>query len=140
MSEGVLRDLIIELFTAISLMAGYPIPDTLPEVHRVPAQTLSEKICRRPCPVKAFYHPDMGIYIDETLRIAENVYDRSILLHELVHYVQRTSGKFGAVSGFCNRKSAEELEAYKIQNLYLARERAGRRAFYMGAIPCVEPG
>ena len=76
---------------------------------------------------------------DETLRIEDNAYERSILLHELVHYVQHATGKFSAVSGFCNRKSAEEMEAYKIQNMYLSRQRTGRRALYTGAIPCVEP-
>jgi hypothetical protein len=139
MAEGALRDLIVELFTAIRLLTGYPVPDELPQIHRAPAHVLSQKICGRPCPVKAFYHPEMGVYIDETLRIEDNAYERSILLHELVHYVQHTTGKFSAVSGFCNRKSAEEMEAYKIQNMYLSRQRTGRRALYTGAIPCVEP-
>ena len=139
MADGALRELVTELLTAISMLAGYPAPDALPQVHRLPARELSQKVCGRPCPVKAFYHPEWGVFLDETLRVAEDVYDRSILLHELVHHLQHTSGKFSVMSGFCNRKSAEELEAYKIQNLYLSRKRTGRRAFYMGALPCTDP-
>lgn len=57
---------------------------------------------------------------------------RSILLHELVHHLQKTTGKFEVVASFCSRRIFEELEAYEIQNRYLSRIQAPRRALVMG--------
>jgi hypothetical protein len=132
MEAAVLQHLVVELFTAVNLLSGYPVPDTLPEIHSVPAAIMQEKICHRPCPVKAYYHPDVGVYIDQDLDLTDDVFARSILLHELVHHVQHTTGKFEIFSGFCVRKNAEEMEAYKIQNLYLSHEHSAKRAVYMG--------
>lgn len=47
---------------------------------------------------------------------------RSILLHELVHHLQKTTGKFEVVASFCSRRIFEELEAYEIQNRYLYQD------------------
>ena len=132
MDASSLQSMIVELFTAIQLISGYPMPDTLPEIHRVPGPVMQQKICSRPCPVKAFYHPQWGVYFDETLDIEANAFDRSILLHELVHHLQRRTGKFEPVAGTCRRKNAEELEAYEIQNRYLSREGESKRALAIG--------
>jgi len=123
----------IELFTAIRLVSGYPSPDVLPQIQRVSVVEMQHKICDgRSCGVKAFYHPEWGVYVDEALDIENNTFARSILLHELVHHLQKTTGKFDAVPNFCNRRNAQELEAYEIQNRYLADQGASRRALVMG--------
>ena len=70
--------------------------------------------------------------MDEALDIENNTYDRSILLHELVHHLQKTTGKFDAVPNFCNRRNAQEREAYEIQNRYLSGQSVSRRAFVTG--------
>lgn len=127
-----LQKLMVELFAAIQLVSAYPRPDSLPEVHVVPGEVMQQKICGRPCPVKAFYHPEWGVYVDETLDVFGDPFARSILLHELVHHLQRTTGKFQAVPGNCHRKNAEELEAYEIQNRYLSRIGASKRALVVG--------
>ena len=127
-----LESLVVELFTSIQLLSGYAIPDTLPELHRVPVAVMQQKICGRPCPVRAFYHPQWGVYFDEKLDLEGNAFDRSILLHELVHHLQRTTGKFESVPGDCHRKNAEELEAYEIQNRYLSRWGGSKRALVVG--------
>lgn len=132
MDPSSLQPMIVELFTAIQLISGYPMPDTFPEIHQVPVPVMQQKICARPCPVKAFYHPQWGVYVDEKLDIESNAFDRSILLHELVHHLQRRTGKFEPVRGACHRKNAEELEAYEIQNRYLSLEGAGKRALVVG--------
>ncbi len=123
----------VELFTAITLVSGYPAPDVLPEVHAVSQTEIQRRICdSRPCRIKAFYHPDWGVVVDETLDIHNDPFDRSILLHELVHHLQKTTGKFEVLANFCSRRISEEFEAYEIQNRYLSQIRSPRRALVMG--------
>lgn len=133
MDPSSLTSLMVELFTAIRLVSGYPSPDVLPQIQRVSVAEMQQKICGgRSCGVKAFYHPEWGVFVDEALDIENNPFDRSILLHELVHHLQKTTGKFDAVPNFCNRRNAQELEAYEIQNRYLSSQSASRRALVMG--------
>jgi hypothetical protein len=74
-------------------MSEYPSPDVLPQIHRVSVIEMQQKICGgRSCAVKAFYHPEWGVYVDEALDIQDNAFDRSIQLHELVHHVQHAAG------------------------------------------------
>jgi len=133
MDQSSLTSLMVELFMAIRLVSGYPSPDGLPQIQRVSVAEMQQKICSgRYCAVKAFYHPEWGVYVDEALDIQNNAFDRSILLHELVHHLQKTTGKFDAVPNFCIRRHAQELEAYEIQNRYLAYQGGSRRALVMG--------
>jgi hypothetical protein len=123
----------VELFAAIRLLSAYPAPAVLPEVHSLPQSEIQRRLCNsRPCRVKAFYHPDSGIIVDETLDFQNDPFDRSILLHELVHHLQKTTGKYEIVTSFCSRRISEELEAYEIQNRYLSEIHASRRALVMG--------
>lgn len=121
MDQSSLSSLVVELFTTIQLLAGYPVPQSSPEIHVVAHAVIEEKICRTKCRrIKAFYHPDWGVYVDESLDLDGDSFDRSILLHELVHHVQHTKGAFELLSSDCERRNAEEMEAYKVQNRYLA--------------------
>jgi hypothetical protein len=133
LDQSALVSLMVELFTAIRLISAYPVPDVLPEVHSVPQSEIQRRLCdSRPCRIKAFYHPDWGVTVDETLDFHNDPFDRSILLHELVHHLQKTTGKFEVVASFCSRRISEELEAYEIQNRYLSEIHAPRRALVMG--------
>jgi uncharacterized protein DUF6647 len=121
MGESSLSSLVVELFTTIQLLAGYPVPETGPDIHIVPHAVIEEKICRTQCKrIKAFYHPDWGVYLDESLDVAGDAFDRSILLHELMHHVQHSAGAYETLPSDCERRNAEEHEAYKVQNKYLA--------------------
>jgi hypothetical protein len=133
LDKSELVSLMVELFAAIRLVSAYPSPDTLPEVHSLPQAEIQHQLCGgRACRVKAYYHPQSGVVVDETLDLKGDPFDRSILLHELVHHLQKTTGKFEVVSSFCSRRISEELEAYEIQNRYLSEIHASRRAFVMG--------
>jgi hypothetical protein len=130
MTDRSIAQLMMELFTAIKLLSGYPVPATLPELHREPPARLEARVCQQAgCRVKAFYLKGEGIYIDEGLDFENNLQARSILLHELVHHVQGASGKFGTLSD-CVAWYAREQEAYQIQNRYLAAE-GSTTFFYM---------
>lgn len=60
------------------------------------------------------------IFLDDRLDVPGNDYHTSILLHELVHYVQQQSGRFR--EGDCHSWVNDEQEAFRIQTAWL-RER-----------------
>ena len=133
MDQSSLTSLMVELFMAIRLVSGYPSPDGLPQIQRVSVAEMQQKICSgRSCAVKAFYHPEWGVYVDEALDIQNNAFDRSILLHELVHHVQAARGRFDAMPSACDRWNAAEREAYALQNLYLAGVHSARHVAMSG--------
>jgi len=133
LDQSALVSLMVELFAAIRFLSAYPAPAVLPEVHSLPQSEIQRRLCdSRPCRIKAFYHPESGVVVDETLDFQNDPFDRSILLHELVHHLQKTSGKYQVVSSFCRRRISEELEAYEIQNRYLSQIHSPRRALVMG--------
>ena len=133
MEPTALNSLLVELFAAIKLVSGYPAPATMPEVQAMPQVEIQKRLCNsRPCQIKAFYHPEGGVIVDQSLDFTNDPFDRSILLHELVHHLQKTTGKFDSVVNFCTRRNAQELEAYEIQNRYLSSIHSSRRAVVMG--------
>jgi hypothetical protein len=124
-----LSSLVVELFASIQLLAGYPAPKVLPEIHVVPHQEIEQRFCAGPCRVMAFYDPAQGVFIDDSLDIRSDSFARSILLHELVHHLQHASGRFDTIANRCAQHSLKESEAYEIQNRYLASLRDGHHAF-----------
>lgn len=120
MTDLPLAQLLTELFTAIKLLSGYPVPDVYPEVHQLPRAQLEARVCASGCAIKAYYIKGEGVFIDETLDIEHDPRARSILLHELVHHLQGVTGKFDSFPE-CDAWYAGELEAYRIQNQYLHR-------------------
>jgi hypothetical protein len=133
LDHSALASLLVELFTAIRLLSAYPSPAVLPEVVALPQAEIQRRLCdSRPCRIKAYYHPESGVVVDDSLDLQNDAFDRSILLHELVHHLQRTTGRFELATSFCTRRISEELEAYEIQNRYLAQVHSARRALVMG--------
>ena len=134
MDQSGLVSLMVELFVAIRLVSAYPVPVELPAVHRLSKTEIQRRLCDgRPCSIKAFYHPGRGVFVDEALDVHDNPFDRSVFLHELVHHLQKTTGKFEKVTSACSRRIAEEIEAYEIQNRYLSGAGTARRALFMGS-------
>lgn len=134
MDQASLASLARELITAIHLMSGAPAPATLPEIHFVPQPQLAQMFCGKPCKVRAIYLRDEGVYLDESLDLQASTFDRSILLHELVHYVQAISGGYGGNTPNCERWNKAETQAYALQNAYLTQMNTGTRVSMMGAI------
>ena len=134
-----MSSLIAELFATIHLLAGYATPAVAPQVHRVSHAEIEEKFCHAPCAIRALYDPTLGVYIDEKLDVVNDIFDRSILLHELVHHVQAVRGRFDMGSSDCMRRNANEREAYALQNRYLMEMNDGRRVSMNGwAVRCSE--
>jgi hypothetical protein len=122
-------DLVPELLKAIFRLSNYPVPDTLPKVHRVAHEKIEELACGKKCPALGAYRSGEGIYLDEVLAPETNVFARSVLLHELVHYVQDVSNKL-ADGGSCDRWYRSEKEAYGIQEKFLALVGSEHRVSY----------
>ena len=117
--DGVtLASLAVELLAAIHSLSSYP-RAAPPEIHPMPVAEIHRRFCNAPCRVQAYYLPDEGIYIDEKLDPLHDVFARSILLHELVHHLQKANGRFLRIPSECDRWFAAEQEAYEIQNHYL---------------------
>jgi hypothetical protein len=130
MTDEALTQLLVQLFTAIKLLSGYPMPAALPEIHQLSHARLEARICSSACSVKAFYLKGEGVFIDETLDLEHDLRARSILLHELVHHVQGVTGRFDSLPE-CDAWYAREIEAYHIQNRYL-HEEGSNIGYHMG--------
>jgi hypothetical protein len=112
--------LVTDLLQAINRISTYSPPTEVPAVAHVSRDELERLACGGACAlVKAAYLPDRGIYLDERLDPRNNLIDRSILLHELVHHLQAMTGRYREL-GDCERRQEEEAEAFAIQNAYLA--------------------
>ena len=132
MDPSSLSSLVAELLAAIHLLSGYAPSTVSPVVHVVPQAAIQEQFCRRPCRLRAAYDATLGVFIDENLNVANNTFDRSILLHELVRHVQTVSGRFDMGSSDCMRRNSAEREAYFIQNRYLMEMNTGSRVSMSG--------
>jgi hypothetical protein len=133
--------LIISLFSTIETIAKYQAPASYPRVRQVTRLELEREACEgRTCRfVKAAYVPEKGLYLDSALDPQASVMDRSILLHELVHHLQASSQRYAHLS-LCMRARAEEEEAYRIQNAYLAQHGGGYVPFPARMYRCQAEG
>ena len=129
--------LIIDLARAVRKQLHYSGAESLPRVSLVSHAVLAAHACRDSCArVKAAYVPGEGIYVENTLDPEHRVFDRSILFHELVHFVQEQVGEFSDL-GPCGRHQQEEMQAYALQNAYLmAQGRGGGEFLPPRSIPC----
>jgi hypothetical protein len=121
------NELVVALMAWAVLLTGSPKPATLPTVTLVPHVHLEELACGQPCPVLGLYTFGEVVYLDDQLDPDADVYARSILLHELVHYLQQVSGHYEGMS-VCQAAILRERQAYQVQNEYLVRHSATPRA------------
>jgi len=122
-----LSELVVQLYVALQGITGYPAPAVLPEVRQLPREEIQRMVCVGPCQIRAFYHPDFGVVIDEAYNLKSNTYHQSILLHELVHHAQHVAGAYDHLASVCQARSASESEAYEAQNQFLSDQRASER-------------
>ena len=110
----------IMLSWAVTL-SGYPAPATPPVVQMVPHGFMVDHACRgKECHVQGWFPGGRIIYLDDQLDPVKGLYDSSVLLHELVHYLQQES-KSSGIHSSCDANVAAEREAYGAQREYLLR-------------------
>ncbi len=133
-----LAQLVPELLTAIDQLSKYAIPQELPGVHRVPHEKIEQLTCGgEKCAALAAYRPGEGIYIDEALEPETDIFARSVLLHELVHYVQDVANELASAEA-CDRWYRREQEAYAIQKRFLMLVGSQVRVAYSAASSCAQ--
>ncbi len=126
MASPAIHEVVASLFLIVSQLTGYPAPRAMPDIHLLSPLRLQEELCQGPCGVFAYYLDDRGVFIRDDLDVVNDLKSRSILLHELVHHLQRENDRFAAM-GSCERWYAREEEAYRMQNAYLSHMRTATR-------------
>jgi hypothetical protein len=124
-------EVIKTLTRALDRIARYRVPKDPPPVFRIPHAELENYVCGTNCNIKAWYKPGEGIFLDDSLHPETNLFHRSILLHELVHYFQDRAGEYAGMDP-CDRWFHRELDAYTIQNRYLGIIGHPSRVAYSG--------
>ena len=128
-------DLVPELMDAIDLLSKYSVPAGLPPVHRVSHEKIEALACGKKCAALALYRPGEGVYLDEALKPETDIFARSVLLHELIHYVQDVSNELADVRP-CERWYRREQEAYAIQKRFLMLAGSQIRVGYSQGTTC----
>jgi hypothetical protein len=114
-------ELYVSLLSWAVQLTGYAMPPTLPEVRSVPHAYLEEVACDgRQCKVLGWFPPGQRIFIDDRLDAKTSLYASSVVVHEMVHYLQQTSGRYAAPYT-CEQTMEMEREAYAAQQAYLVR-------------------
>jgi hypothetical protein len=128
-------DLLPALLDAINYISKYSLPEELPPIYRVPHSKIEELACGKACAALAAYRSGEGIYLDDALKPESNLFARSVLLHELVHYVQDVSNELVTAKP-CERWYRREQEAYAIQKRFLALVGSPMRVGYSAGSTC----
>lgn len=119
-AEMALQEWIERLVATAAVLGGYPSAAPPPLVTVIAQAELSARVCGGSCAVKGAFIPGQGVFVTSELEIETNPQDRSVLLHELVHYLQELNGRY-ADENTCDRFRDRELEAYRLQDEYLSR-------------------
>jgi hypothetical protein len=122
-------ELLPALVSALDQLSKYRRPVALPEIIRVPHARIEELVCKAKCAALAVYRPGEGIYLDDSLKPETDLFARSVLLHELVHYVQDMSGAHADMKP-CMRWYHREQEAYAVQKIFLGMSGSPTRVGY----------
>ncbi len=99
-------------------LSDYPEPEQLPRLEYRRHDFFVQEVCaQRECQVIGWYNDRGIVYVDERLRYKPSAFAKSLIVHELVHYLQHQSGRFDTLS--CDDSLVREREAYSVQNDYL---------------------
>lgn len=99
-------------------LSPYPHPVKLPSVQFKDHEFFVEQACSgHECNVLGWYNDTGIVYLDRRLKTEDSVFTQSLLVHELVHYLQDLSGQFDSNS--CEASVAREREAYQVQSDYI---------------------
>lgn len=125
-----MNDLFAVLLSWAVTLSGYPAPAQPPEVVKVPHSFFVEKACGgRECKVYGWYAGGEKLYLDERMDPQQSLLAASVVVHEMVHYLQGISRHEGVPANgaaFGERPScadaiAMEREAYGVQREFLLR-------------------
>ena len=125
-----MSDLYATLLSWAVTLSGYPAPSEAPVMVAKPHAFFVENACnQRECKVLGWYAGGRNLYIDETLDPEDSLFASSIVVHEMVHYLQAVARGDASLAGgvaFSSAPSCQqfvhwEFEAYAVQREYILR-------------------
>ncbi len=119
-------------------LSSYNHPGEAPEILFKPHTFFVDVACNgnEKCNAVAWYNNNGAIYLDERLEGNTDAFTRSVVVHELAHYLQDISGKYPKMD--CDRYAQREREAYSIQKQYLNKIAGKFVAMYVNYPPCYD--
>lgn len=123
-------DLFATLLSWAVTLSGYPTPAEPPVVVSKPHEFFVEQACNgQQCKVLGWYAGGKNVYVDETLDPENNLFASSIVVHEMVHYLQGVARGDDALKGgvafniapSCEQSIQWEHQAYAVQREYILR-------------------
>lgn len=110
-------------------LSGFPAPAEPPVVVPRPHAFFVEQACHgQECKVLGWYAGGRNVYIDETLDPQDSLFASSIVVHEMVHYLQGVArgdslngGAAFHVAPSCKQLVQWEHQAYAVQREYILR-------------------
>ncbi len=111
-----ISSLAADLLLGVLTMLGQGALDA-PRIETVESAELQQRACGRKCRVVAWYSPEGTIYLDKRLNVKRDLYARSVLVHELMHHIQRM--RTGRRAQNCVEWSNRERRAYAVQSYWL---------------------
>ena len=120
-------------------LSSYPHPGVTPELSYKPHQFFVEQACNgyERCKAVAWYDDSGIIYLDERMKDNTDAFTRSVVVHELVHYLQDLSGEYEEMD--CDLHAKREREAYSVQKQYLNRIAGIFTSMFINVPPCTIP-
>ncbi len=117
-------------------LSSYPHPGQAPEIIYKPHQFFIETVCKghKKCRAVAWYDNKGIIYLDDRMKNNTDAFTRSVVVHEMVHYLQDISGNYENMD--CNLHTKREREAYSVQRQYLNKIAGRFTAIYLNIPPC----
>jgi len=124
-----------KLLAYASVYSGRPVPDgEHPTVVYMAPEQMALLMCGSKtavCPVEGVYFGGKYVFVQTNL---EPAHRRSIIVHELTHWLQRRVK--AAAPDSCQRSAAAEREAYTVQNHYIHDVEKQTEFFYPPVLVC----
>tara|TARA_B100000242_G_C43025456_1_gene477440 strand:+ start:460 stop:903 length:444 start_codon:yes stop_codon:yes gene_type:complete len=116
-----INEIILSLLLWITSNTDYGNITVNPKVQFLVQSELAELACNRPCEIIAYTPKDSKekIYLSKNINPTEDVCDRGVLLHELIHIYQNNEDAYADYDEK-TRKHMMEMEALVLQNRYLS--------------------
>jgi len=128
-------DIIVNLVAWAVTLTGYAMPAEMPVIHYRDHAHFIEMVCdgvdtkQSPCANRAYYNDEKDAIIVLNTKYWEinkewTEYQQSIILHEIVHYLQDMTGKYVDWAEWhgekhCRLRDFRQREAYMIQDKYV---------------------
>jgi hypothetical protein len=125
-----MTDLYAALLSWAVTLSGHPAPAEPPVVVPKPHAFFVEQACNgQECKVLGWYAGGKNLYIDERLDPQNNLFASSVVVHEMVHYLQGVArgddvlkaGAAFSTAPSCEQAVSWERQAYAVQREYILR-------------------